>query len=153
MIVDVGVSAPQYFPLHPLLCEAFLFLRQQRLISLPDGTYPIRGNNLYAVVSHPPACQGALPKLEAHRRYIDIHYVLKGADVIGWRHVKECTRLQKKYSPVKDIQFFNDSPRWWATIPSGSFALCFPNDAHAPCAGLKPCHKIVLKVLKSAINR
>ena len=85
-------------------------------------------------------------KLEAHRRYIDIQYSISGADVIGWKQLSTCRDPEQAYDDKSDCQLFRDAPDSWVAVPSGSFGIFFPEDAHAPAAADGPIHKIVLKV-------
>ncbi|RPH92172.1 MAG: DUF386 domain-containing protein, partial [Calditrichaeota bacterium] len=86
-------------------------------------------------------------RLEAHRKYIDIQYIISGADEMGWKAVKECQNIDAAYDEGKDIEFYRDVPMLWKTVPAGSFAIFFPNDAHAPMVGQGEIHKAVVKVL------
>ena len=40
----------------------------------------------------------------------------------------------------------DSAPTVWLPAPPGSIAVFFPEDLHAPLAGVGPLHKIVLKV-------
>jgi len=83
--------------------------------------------------------------LEAHRRYIDVQYVLSGADEMGWRALSDC-KSPGGYDAARDIEFFTDEPAAWATVSTGEFAIFFPHDAHAPLTGRGDIHKVVVKV-------
>jgi biofilm protein TabA len=146
MIIASLSDADRYRALHPLFEKAFEFLRSAGSITLPDGRHPIDGDRLYAVVSRKPGRSAEQAVLEAHRRYIDIHYVIAGTDTIGWRSFDDCGTISRTYDPVDDVELFQDRPVSWTTIMPGSLAVCFPEDAHAPMVSPDVVHKIVLKV-------
>lgn len=91
-------------------------------------------------------------QLEYHRSKIDIHVTLAGHDTIGWRPKAQCSTLAGPFDTDNDIGFVKDQPEMWIPIPPGSFAVFFPEDAHAPLAGEGPVRKIILKILDTQHN-
>jgi beta-galactosidase beta subunit len=53
---------------------------------------------------------------------------------------------RSSYDAEKDIVFFDDAPETWFRVPAGSFAVFFPEDAHAPLAGEGEVRKVIVKV-------
>ena len=85
-------------------------------------------------------------RLEAHRRYIDIQYTIGGDEEIGWTSFASCQVPDGAFDAAKDIGFFGDAPSAWLRVPAGSFAIFFPEDAHAPLAGRGALVKAIVKV-------
>lgn len=85
-------------------------------------------------------------KLEVHRRYIGIHYVIAGIVEMGWRSWVRCQRPQGPYDGDNGIEFFNDVPDSFLTVRRGKSTIFFPDDSHAPRIGTGEVHKIVIKV-------
>jgi biofilm protein TabA len=85
-------------------------------------------------------------RLEAHRRYIDIQYTIHGDEEIGWSPLAACTAPAGPFDATKDIIFFDDAPSSWLSVPRGSFAIFFPEDAHAPLAGRGALTKAIVKI-------
>ena len=85
--------------------------------------------------------------LEAHRKYVDIHVPLQGSDLIGWKTLSSCVKLRQLYHSANDVMFFSDEPESWLTVGVGSFAIFFPEDAHAPLVGEGTILKAVFKVM------
>jgi len=146
MIIDRLENAERYYDVHPAFERAFAFLRRSDLANLPDGRHEIDGDRLFCLISHSPARKRAEAPLEAHRKYIDIQYVLSGTDEMGWKPTATCSISAVSYDPDKDIEFFKDAPDRWMPVPAGSFAIFFPRDAHAPLVGSGKIHKAVLKI-------
>jgi biofilm protein TabA len=138
--------AERYFNMHPEFEKAFAFLRQDNLAKLPAGRHEIDGDRLFCIISEGPGRSRAEAKLEAHRKYIDIQYVIAGTDEMGWKPTADCKIIDTEYDADKDIMFFKDRPDSWTNVPAGSFVIFFPQDAHAPLVSEGEIHKAVLKV-------
>ena len=149
MILATLDNAEQYVDLHPAFAKAFEFLRQENLAELEAGRYELDGDNLFCSIAKDSGKTRLDAKLEAHRQYIDIQYVIAGEEEMGWRPTAECTDIETPYSEEKDILFFNDPAKTWTTVPPGSFVIFFPEDAHAPMVGSGIIHKVVCKIKKS----
>ncbi|HUZ46723.1 MAG TPA: YhcH/YjgK/YiaL family protein [Terriglobia bacterium] len=144
--MDDITNEERWRKLHPGFAAAFRFLRETKLDQLPDGRQEIDGSRLYALVVRGQGHGQEMAKMEAHRRYIDIQYSATAPDVVGWKQISTCRNPVGPYSEKKDIQFFLDAADSWVTVPQGSFAIFFPEDAHAPMAVDGPIHKVVVKV-------
>jgi len=146
MILDLLENAERYWGTHPACAAAFAFLRRPDLATLPDGRIDLDGAKLYALVQRPEGRGHAAARLEAHRKYADIQYVIFGQEEYGWRARADAPEATEPYDDERDIEFFPGAPAVWLPAPPGSFAVFFPEDLHAPLAGCGPLHKVVLKV-------
>lgn len=138
--------AERYFNMHPAFEKAFTFLRRDDLTELPAEKYEIDGDRLFCMISKGPGRSRSEAKLEAHRKYIDIQYVIAGTDEMGFKPVAGCKMIDTDYDADKDIMFFKDKPDNWTPVPAGSFVIFFPQDAHAPLVSEGEIHKAVLKI-------
>jgi YhcH/YjgK/YiaL family protein len=146
MILDTLSNAGRYTALHGLFVEAFDTLRRKDLDSLAPGRHPVLDDRMYLVIARSQGLHAEEGRLEAHRRYIDIQYVIGGKDTIGWKHTSDCSRVDQAYDTVKDIEFYHDRPVLWTPVMPGMFTIFFPEDAHAPMVGEGIIHKAVMKV-------
>jgi biofilm protein TabA len=146
MILDSIDNAARHEARHAGFGTAFRFLGRSDVAALPVGRHAVDGDRVYAIVARDTGRGRSASPLESHRRYIDIQYVLAGNEVMGWKDLAACAGTGSGYSEEKDIEFFSGAPAKWFTVPPGSFAIFFPDDAHAPLAGEGPVHKIVVKV-------
>jgi YhcH/YjgK/YiaL family protein len=64
---------------------------------------------------------------------------------MGWSPLAAC-RQALPFDASKDVGLCNDISASWVLVPQGSFALFFPEDAHAPLAGTGKVKKAVVKV-------
>jgi YhcH/YjgK/YiaL family protein len=146
IIIDKLQNAENYYGMHSAFKKAFAFLRQDGLAELPADRYEIDGDRMFCMISKGPGRSRSEAKLEAHRKYVDIQYVIAGIDEMGFKPTADCKLIDTSYDADKDIGFFNDQPDSWTPVPAGSFVIFFPQDAHAPLVGSGEIHKAVLKV-------
>ncbi|HEY0719721.1 MAG TPA: YhcH/YjgK/YiaL family protein [Gammaproteobacteria bacterium] len=146
MILDSLANADRYTALHPLFARAFDYLRTTHLESIESGRFNLDGDNLIAIFSKGPGKERANAKLECHRRYIDIQYIISGTDEMGWKSLRDCMQPVNEFNEEKDIQFFSDNVDSWVNTPTGSFCIFFPDDAHAPLVSNREIHKVVMKI-------
>lgn len=146
MIIDRIENAALYFPLHLLFKQAFEYLRQIDIHSIPVGRHEVDGDAIYALVQEYTTKKIGEGKWEAHRRYIDLQYVVQGAEGMGYANIHHLQ--QGEYIPEKDfLPLFGEGDQ--VALKSGCFVLLFPEDAHMPSMALgEPAiaRKIVLKI-------
>lgn len=152
MIVDVLENSDRYKTLHPLFEKAFEFLktvnadaRTARTFYAP-GRHEIDDDKIYASISKGLGRSKGDAQLEAHRKYIDIQYIIAGSDQMGWKAREDCVEEAVPYDAEKDVEFFADKPDTWITCRPGMYAIFFPEDAHLPLISDGEVHKVVVKV-------
>ncbi|MFA5272448.1 MAG: YhcH/YjgK/YiaL family protein [Candidatus Omnitrophota bacterium] len=146
MIIDTLEDSHLYNKLNKNFSLAFKFLKQKNLKKYPAGRYDIKKSEIYASVSEGNGKGKEKVILEAHKKYIDIQMCITGEDLIGYKPCSECKRRKKAYDSKKDYSLFGDKIDSWFKLDGNSFAIFFPNDAHAPLAGNTPLKKVVVKV-------
>ena len=146
MILDHLSHANRYSPLHPGFAAAFALLRSDVWHTWEPGRHEVDGTRLFVSLGRDMGREQAGAKLEAHRRYIDVQYLVSGEERIGWKKLDDCQQVLSPYHETSDVMFFSDTPSSWFDLPVGSFSIFYPTDAHAPLAGRGPLHKVVVKV-------
>ena len=146
MVLDHVGRAAQYAQLHRAFARAFEYLRANDLAALTPGRHEIEGDEIYLSVDHVDGRGREGARLEAHRRHIDIQLTLAGVEQIGWRPLAACEQPDGAFDPGRDIGFFRDRPETWLVVPPGTFAIFFPEDAHAPLAGNGAVRKAIVKI-------
>lgn len=66
---------------------------------------------------------------EAHRNYIDVHFIVSGVERIATADICSLT-TSNPYAPEKDIEFLTGSADGYYELKPGQFMVCFPSDAH-----------------------
>lgn len=150
MILDNMKNAPLYEAVHPKFAAAFAFIEKAVAEDLPVGKYELDGKELYAMVQEYNTKLTADAKFEGHRNYIDIQFMVAGAEIMKWADIAKMTE-NVPYNPEKDCQFYAPIEDAAAGIVgAGEYAIFFPHDIHMPCVSLKetpaPVKKIVVKV-------
>jgi YhcH/YjgK/YiaL family protein len=129
--------------------KAFSFLKSNDLSKLEIKRYEIDGDNLYALVSDYLTKNEEDAKFEAHKKYIDIQYVITGTEQISVAPVSMKKDVITPYDPAKDIEFMtvNQSNNYKAA--PDRFFIFFPSDLHRPSVKIgenSQVKKIVVKV-------
>lgn len=128
---------------------AFAFLKNQNLLELAVGKYPIIGEQVFASVTEAPSKNMEDVKWESHKKYIDLQYIIKGKEIIGVADASKAT-ITKPYT-VDAMNYTADGTYY--TTDAVSFFLFFPNDAHRPTIkadGYDIVKKIVIKIQVAA---
>lgn len=150
MIIDHIDNAACYYGLGSRLEAGLRFLKTADLGRLPLGKNEIKGDELFAVVSEYTTRDETSVKWEAHRRYIDIQYVVQGEEAIGFQHVSEL-EVVTEYNGENDALFLQGQGSR-LTIQAGFFAIFFPQDAHQPGMVLRRPQMVRKVVVKARAN-
>lgn len=148
MILDSLSRWRRYAPLHPRLALGFAFL-EQLPADAPLGRHDIDGDAVYALVQRYPTRPEAETRLEAHRRYIDIQYLVAGREVIHWAALADLAEVTRPYDAVTDVAFYAAvADMVPVRLRAGRFAILFPDDAHAPCCAWGDPAEVLKVVVK-----
>ena len=146
MVIDRIENADLYYSLHPRFKQAFDYISRIDIHAIPIGRHEVDGDSMYALVQGYNTKWKEEGKWEAHRRYIDLQYVVQGAEGMGYANIHHLQ--QGEYISEKDfLPLFGEGDQ--IPLRSGFFVLLFPEDAHMPSMALgesKPARKIVLKI-------
>lgn len=150
MIFDNIKNCEMYYGLNKGFKAAFDFIKKATEEDLPVGKYEINGTEVYGLVQEYTAKAPQDCKIEAHKNYIDIQYVVSGVEVITAFDIAKATPTSD-YNPEKDIQFYEYNEKSAdCTVESGEYLILFPNDVHRPGMAVEgnavPVKKIVVKV-------
>jgi YhcH/YjgK/YiaL family protein len=146
MILDHLDRAEAYAPLHPLFETAFALLRKLDPETLEAGPLEVDAAGIEGIVADDNGTGREGVTLEAHRRHIDVQYVVSGAAEMGWAARAHCIRSAEPYDADGDAELFDNPPTAWVTVPPTHFAIFLPDDAHAPVAGTGPARRVILKL-------
>jgi len=134
------------FALGDRLMAALRFLQTTDLLSAEPGTVEIDGKNVYAMIQQyntKPKAQGVW---EAHRKYIDVQYVVTGAELMGYVNLNALAA--GPYDTDKDYLLLKGEGNF-LHMPAGTFIILTPQDAHIPGVAVdapEPVRKVVVKV-------
>lgn len=141
--------AVSYFKNSERWDSAFTFLKNNDLASLEAKRHDLDGDNLFVSITDYNTKNEEDANYEAHRKYIDIQYVVSGAEMIDITPLSLKDSVYQAYDDTKDIEFFSVKEGKAFKADPELFFIFFPEDAHKP--GLKidtiaPVRKVVVKV-------
>lgn len=149
MIFDKLQNAAQYYLLGENIKKGFKFLLSSDLANMADGKYEIEGNDIFANVQTLKTKPEKEAKWEAHRKYIDIQYLIKGKEKIGYGLLSDFNKIIVPYDDCKDILFLDGKNFNYVNIQQGNFVILYPNDVHAPmlCTDdVEEIKKVIVKI-------
>ncbi len=147
MIADHIKNGDQYTALSKRIKEGINYLLENDLSALKPGRYEIDGDNLFYMILdyNPKAIEDG--KCEVHKKYIDIQYIIKGSELMGYGRA-EAMATTIPYDVERDccyVDFTGDFVRY----TEGMFAIFFPQDAHMPGISDGDCthvRKVAMKI-------
>lgn len=123
-------------------------VKKHDLNSLPDGRYELSDGSYFIIheyiTKHEDYC-----RLESHRNYVDVQWILDGRERI---RVYPVDKLEPEipYDFEKDVAFWKPVDNMMEILMySGSYIVLYPNDAYMPCIMCEKqerVRKIVVKV-------
>ena len=143
MIKDNISNAEFYTGLSKGIKEGLEWIKNTDLDNIADGRYDLNGIN-YANVQSYNTKDEAL--FEAHRNYIDIQYVIKGAEMCGISDYCQA-KTEIEYDNQKDIEFLSVNHKDYVTLKEKEFLILFPQDAHQPSMNVDGKRNAVKKVV------
>lgn len=147
MILDKLEHAGWYETLSENFKKGFDYLKNTDLLNAEIGKFEIDGKNVFAIISEYDSKKHEDCRLEAHRTYADIQFIIAGREAIGYTPLSN-QEITAEYLPEKDIIFFSGETTQ-LPLEAGMFAIFFPQDIHRPCMqvdGPEKVKKVVIKV-------
>lgn len=130
MIIDSLENSKKYSYLGKKFQKAFTFLYNTNFANIENGKHIIEGENIYALVSEYISKNHNEITWEAHRKYVDLQYVAKGVESIGYSHISNMISI-KTYDELLDYELFTGKGTL-IPIKENFFMILFPEDCHVP---------------------
>lgn len=157
MIIDTLASALDNCLYPPVLRNVLQAIQTQHPSSLAPGKYEIQGEDIYFSVVEGETKPLHEQQPEYHRKYIDIHWVLSGKEIIGagpcnLSLVEENTTFKQEH----DIGFYHTIyGETLIQLHPGELAIIFPQELHRPMCTLttpNALRKIIVKVNSALLS-
>ncbi len=147
---DSLTNCENYCGVHEKFKEDFDFIKKALNEKYPVGKYELCGDTLFASIQEYNTKLESECRAEAHRKYIDIQYIIEGTEVMDVFNIKKAESAEA-YSEEKDVEFFKDcETATKCIVESGEYGIFMPHDVHKPGMALNnnpaPVKKIVVKV-------
>lgn len=148
MVIDTLANAALYKHLGPKFITAFRYLTETNFSEVIKGKYEIDGTDVIAIVNEYDTVPASGEQMEAHKKYIDVQYIVSGEELIGHDFLQQ-QEPSKAYDDASDYWLFGDKPSFFSHMKKGMFAIFYPTDLHMPniqVQGAAPVKKVVMKV-------
>ena len=149
MIIDHFDNALMYGGLGKRISIGLALLNEDSVHNAVPGKYEVQGKDIFYIVDEyetKPAEEG---RLEIHRKYLDIQYIVSGEECIGVAPLEGLTE-ETPYDGEKDLAFYKYEPTMSNLhLQQGMFAIFWPNEPHMPCRSIDKAEtvkKIVVKI-------
>lgn len=152
MIKDNIKNAENYYNLSNRVKLGLEYLVNTDFSNIENGKYKILDNEIFAIIQDYQSKIKEEGKFEAHRKYIDIQYIIKGEEQMGVSDIENFSQIAE-YDDEKDIIFLTPKPDKifdFINVKEKEFAIFMPKDAHMPSIAVKsPSYvkKVVVKIL------
>lgn len=148
MIIDHIKNIGLYTNLSERIALALKYIAETDFSTVEKGKYEIDGDSIYAAVSEYQTKTISECKIEAHKKYIDVQFIISGKEAMGLTLLNN-QQPSIPYDNEKDCVFYNE-PTSLLNFEAGMFAIYFPHDLHQPCISIgEGCvvKKVVVKVM------
>lgn len=147
MIIDILENSALYRSLGPRIAGALDYIKTTDFTGMAVGKHPIDQDRLFAIVNDYQTKSCTQVELEGHRRYIDVQYLVSGAELIGYAPLLGQTPF-REYDNDEDYALYRGAATF-VQINAGMFGILYPHDLHMPCIGEPPVavRKVVVKVM------
>ena len=153
MILDNIKNAKNYYCLNNGFKKAFEFLVNNDLKNFEDGKYEIDSDNIFLNVQTLTLKPKEELKWEAHKKYIDIQFIIKNREMMGVYDKSEFDKIEKEYDENKDVIFYqNENKNYnFVNLKENDFIIFYPQDVHAPMLRVKndkeeKVKKVIVKI-------
>lgn len=148
MIFDRLSNSKQYEKLNEKFKNGFDFLKNNNLKEMKDGRYDV-AEGVFANVQSLKTKNKTEKKWEVHKDYIDIQYVIKGEECMGYGILEDFKKVVVPYDKEKDIEFLDGEKFNYIDVNENDFVIFYPNDVHAPMLSVKEdveIKKVIVKI-------
>ncbi len=105
------------------------YIKSADLSSFSKGKFEIDGDDLFGIGLEYTTKPIGECLWEAHRRYIDIHYILEGQELI---HISDISgmKVSKIYDAENDYELFEGEKEHSINLKQGMLLVLSPNEVH-----------------------
>ncbi|MDR2887136.1 MAG: YhcH/YjgK/YiaL family protein [Bacteroidales bacterium] len=129
--------------------RAFDYLKTTDLQNLEVARHYIDSTNLFALVTEYTTQNEDELQFEAHKKYIDIQYIISGIEQIGIASVSKKEEILMSYDETRDVEFMTVSESSNHEADPCRFFIFFPHNLHRPnikSGEISQVKKIVMKI-------
>lgn len=147
MVTDTIENYRLYTGLSEPIKKAFEYLANTNFDEVAPGKYTIIEDEIYAIVNEFETKDKSDCQPEAHQKFIDIQYIVKGIELFGYAPL--LGRLPvTDYDETNDVAFYREE-MMYLKLEAGMFIIFYPTDIHQPeVRAFEPMmvKKVVMKI-------
>ena len=147
---EIKKQLMEEFKMEQKLARALEIIEDLDWETVECGRYDV-DDELYYMVQEYETKYPDQARYEAHEKYVDIQYIVKGFERMEFAETSKL-KVTEKYNPEKDVKFLEEPKVIDASIvEAGDYRIFYPEDAHRPglCVNNTPSKvkKILAKIL------
>lgn len=108
--------------------KCFRFFKENDLKNFETGCYEIEGKDIFVNIAEYETTTEDKRPWEAHRKYLDIHIMLFGKEIMNMNFIDNMK--QKPFKEEEDFLAMEGDSKVAITLDENDFLICYPNDAH-----------------------
>ncbi|MDD7305059.1 MAG: YhcH/YjgK/YiaL family protein [Peptoniphilaceae bacterium] len=140
----------EYDFLEDSIKECFAYSKNNDLLSYKKGSHEIDGDRLFVNIVEYETCDKDQRFWEAHKKYLDIHFMLDGEERIDLNFLNNMQ--EEDYVEEEDFLPSQGKSNSSVILRKGDFLICYPNDCHKTAIKVKESEKIKKAIFKVKIN-
>ena len=147
---EIKKQLMEEFKMEQKLARALEIIEDLDWETVECGRYDV-DDELYYMVQEYETKYPDQARYEAHEKYVDIQYIVKGVERMEFAETSKL-KVTEKYNPEKDVKFLEEPKVIDSSIvEEGDYRIFYPEDAHRPglCVNNTPAKvkKILAKIL------
>lgn len=147
MVTDTLENYRLYTGLNENIKKALEYLATTNFDDMPTGKYTVVEEEIFAIVNEFETKDKIDCEPEAHVKFIDIQYIVKGIELFGYAPLLGRVPVVD-YNEENDVAFYREEMTY-LKLEAGMFIIFYPTDIHQPeVRAFEPMivKKVVMKV-------
>ncbi len=129
--------------------ECFAYANEHDLSGYEKGSHEIDGERLFVNIVEYETVKAGERFWEAHKKYLDIHLMLDGAEQIDLNFIQNME--PGKFVPKDDFLPMDGEKNSSVILREGDFLICYPSDGHRTAVAADSPEKIKKAIFKVRI--
>lgn len=130
--------------------KCFTYATENDLLSFEKGSHEIDGDCLFVNIVEYTTTQAEDRFWEAHRKYLDVHMVLRGQEQIDLNFIQNMD--VKEYVEESDFLPMDGEKNSSVVLREGDYLICYPSDGHRTAVAVDGAETIKKAIFKVKIG-
>lgn len=150
MIFGSIKNLQEYSALEEHIKKCITYASENDLLSFEKGRYEIDGDYLFVNIVEYTTTQAESCFWEAHKKYLDIHLMLRGQEQIDLNFIQNMS--VKEYVEDSDFLSMDGEKNSSVVLKAGDYLICYPGDGHRTAVAVKDIETIKKAIFKIRIT-